>query len=122
MTLKAQMSSDVSDILLNEDEHAESVTYTFPNGTRVTCSAIVDITEQFRESEHSDGSVLLMQGMVYLSNADVDNPRNGDEIEIRGKKYKVEGGKYDGFGLHMLEVIRIEPTERSRQDYRLRRT
>lgn len=81
MTLAADMSADLDDVLLDTEEFAEAIVYTpAGGGSPVNCNAIVQRDEdvaiqvlEFSEEERKSG-------LIFCATADVASPVQGDTI------------------------------------------
>jgi hypothetical protein len=81
MTLRDVMESDVTDVFLNTDEHAESITYTPKGGTARTITAIIDEDAQFIATQTD--AALADMAAIYATRdplTGIDQPQLGDTI------------------------------------------
>lgn len=127
MSLREQMQDDVFDVFLQEDEHAEEITYTPAGESARTLLAIVRRDEQSAANPFPDGRHRVRHARIQISTEDtagVAAPREGDVVTLA-----IEGGTadfrvtgtplVDGYGMQSIELIRVEADEKSSQGYRI---
>ena len=121
MTLKSQITSDVTTIFLNTREFAESVTYTPSDGTALTITAVVE-RETFDENFGGDGRHLTKMAFVHVAAADVASPSINDVFTFDSLDWKVSAiPDPPEFGMTRIEVKRVERIETSSPEYRIPR-
>ena len=99
MTLKAQMSSDVANVVLQTDEHAETATYTPRNGTPVSCAVVCERDGDLTPTTSDMERTAPVMARIFCATADVASPKLGDVFAIGDETWKVSGRpSRDGFG------------------------
>lgn len=103
MTLADQIAADVADVLLNTEEHAESVTHR-PLGNAAADAAVTAVV-QFDEPqiEHDRGRKVLQRGVLFV--ADSLALAETDRWRIRGKFYDIERIGVAEAGLVAVHVV-----------------
>ena len=83
MTLREQMAADVAGVFLNDEEHAESVTYTPANGVARTITAIVN---EDGGLEDQDGRLAdRIYAWVFVARSGttgIDDPQVNDTLAV----------------------------------------
>lgn len=93
MTLAALMASDVDDVFLNTDEHAESCTFTPSSGSprSITVVVIPQPSEIANEHDHEvEHKVILVLAKKHATEG-IDTPAKGDSISWQGRAYSWVG-------------------------------
>lgn len=123
-TLREQMLEDVSGVILNEDDFAERITY-YPIGSGPkVINAVVLREEDFALFVVDDGTQKTRRMHVWISTMPGDGiefVNHGDEVMTQDDddKWKViERPVRDGHGMQQLTISRIEPFEKSGQNFR----
>lgn len=99
MSLKDRMASDVKDVLLNTEEHAEDVVHTPSGGPPATIPGIVNGV-----LDPESGHFLQGECTVELASADAPSIAAGDALEVRGRTGSIRRIDPDGFGLIRVHV------------------
>lgn len=123
-TLAEQMVSDVSVVLLNTAEHAETVTYTPSSGSPRSVVAIVDSVEELDAQAFPDGQHRIRRRRAFVADnatTGVAAPTDKDTVTIDSEAWSVAAAKDDRAGMWELTLVRIESVEKSAQGYRLPR-
>jgi len=109
VTLAALMQADVEAVLLNTDEHAESVTYTPKDGTPRTISIVIlpDQGGLRQEANH-----LIDRRMIRIfastdGTSGINSPANGDTITRGGVVYSVEDIEPEVAGGRMMTFVSV---------------
>ena len=118
------MVSDVLDVFLDTDEHAETVTYLAIGKPSKEIAAVVVPAQDISEEAQQDGMVAVAEWRVLIaSDADdgIANPQFGDRIELANDRtVVVRGRERNGFGGHTLMCVEVKVTEKGRE-YRMTR-
>jgi hypothetical protein len=120
LTLADVMRSDVDDVFLDSEEHAETVAF-HPVGRAPIedILAVVELTETGMIIQGETGRFVELRGTVFLSSVAIGATNQvsaGDGLDIRGKRWNVERAEPDGFGLWTLGVLRTETVDRTSSD------
>jgi len=89
MTLKTQMITDLAAIY-NDDEFAESVSYTPVGGVQTTITAIVD-----REYPHQEDYIRgpdTATALISCQKSEVSNPKYGDIFVFDSQTWELDPG------------------------------
>ena len=123
MTLADQMASDVSDVFLNTDEHAETITRVPASGDPVTGIAAVWEPEDSRmraaqnDVVHDSGKALVWRGRLYVS-SDLTVAET-DSWTIDGENWEcMEIGKPSG-GMLAIDLQRKDRKHTNRSSGKL---
>ncbi len=119
MTFKTQQAADISNVFLNSDEFAETVTYHPDGGANKDILAVVGEPLTDTEETEGGGRTLTRRVEVRISadaTAGIDAPTYKDEITIRSLKWSVRGFT-DEDGMWMLECVRAEKVEHSSEGH-----
>jgi len=119
MTLKEQMSADVSAVFLNTNEFAQAVTYTPSGGGGSSINAVFD--ESADPSYEEDGKIKIRRGTLVISIADVSAPAHGDAVTVSSEAWEVLSITWKDAYMASLELRRIETIERSAPTHRIQR-
>jgi hypothetical protein len=125
MTLAALMDSDVTDVFLNADEHAETITYKPDNNDPQSIKAIVDRLASLSPVAVADGLRISEEIEVTIA-SDISNGidvvGDGDYVIVDGKQYKFVERMEHGYGIHRLRFVEITSLEKSGPNYRIARS
>jgi len=97
MSLKTQMTADISAVFLSTDEFAEIVTY---NGTSITAVPEIGESNQKGNEFSSEGSA--DRATFHVSAVDVSAPVAGDTIVCNGKTWTVARVLASDAAMHSL--------------------
>lgn len=124
MTLASQIISDVTDVFLNSDEFAESVSYTPFGSSAKSINAVVEYEETVESSPQIDGRGRVKRARMYISTDATDGvatPTNKDTVEINSADWNVVGSPESDAGMWVLSIERFESTEKGARDHRINR-
>lgn len=123
MSLKTQMAADFTDIVLNEDEFAESVAYIAPDGTITTCTAAWIPREGITEYEDEVGRrVRRREGDLYVSGDPSEGivvPVVDATVQVGGETYKVAAVGELEAGVWTLALRRMDVIEQGAAKIRM---
>lgn len=100
-----------------KDELGDEVTYTAPDGTQTTCTALLDDEETRREYD-SGGQALRRVRQVTIFKSDVDPVSVNGTVTIAGVVWAGFAVLAESAVATVLEVVRIGTAEVSRPAYR----
>lgn len=115
MSLKTQMAADFAGVVLDQGEFAESVTYTAPDLTITTCSAVWIPREGITEYEDEIGRrARRREGDLYVSSDPADGialPVVDAAVQVGGEVYKVAAVGELEAGVWTLTLRRLDVIE-----------
>lgn len=119
MTLASQMETDVADVFLNTDEHAQTVTRV-AGGVSTSVNAVWEPMESQSDTTgpevtHETGKALVWRGRLYVASS--QTVAETDEWTIDGETYQcVEIGKPSGGMrvIHLQNKKRVHTNQGSR--------
>lgn len=89
MTLKATMQADVLGVLINTDEHADSVTYRPKGGAARTISVVIDEDGTYESGEGLKDRDVFEVFAYRDPDSGIDDPQPGDEIDVTRNGRKI---------------------------------
>jgi hypothetical protein len=126
VTLKTQMQADASDVFLQTDDFAESITYTplDDSDDDVTISAVVN-RDPYQVEFVADGTGRLKEAVLMISAQATEGivaPNLKDTVTFDSVKWAVVDIQGDGVGaMWQLRVRRFEDEDKHRENQYIRR-
>ena len=126
MTLAEQLTSDVTDVFLNTTEFAESVAWTACGAiSATTYTMIVDRGNQMERVKQADGTFLNSQVDLHMATDGTNGPSSineRDTANIDGATYRYAAITDEDADMRVVQMVLIDPREKSAERYRLNRT
>ncbi len=106
MSFQDQLTADVSNVFLNADEFAETITYTPQTGAASSIDCIFTEESSTDQQEQVSAGVRVRRtATVIIRSADIAAPRRHDTVTRSAETWSVERVQRLPHGAHRLYVV-----------------